>query len=189
MKSRSFREQRGYSARGTLIKHSAMKSFHYFLQNTTLTTALGLMMSALSAQATPIPITKKVPLSAQLGQSKPSSYVKVGNVQLPQLSHAQWKMLGQMQGADRKPLRLDVTLSVYRGQVYGVSVLRGTGYPDVDATVVKWIQSNWKTAPWFGVGTQSAVSFDIDPSLRQVRFETRAGFVRFAIDFDCLRPV
>jgi hypothetical protein len=84
---------------------------------------------------------------------------------------------------------LDVTLSVYRGQVYGVSVLCGTGYPDVDATVVKWIQSNWKTAPWFGVGTQSAISFDIDPTLRQVHFETRAGFVRFAIDFDSIRLV
>jgi hypothetical protein len=116
-----------------------------------------------------------VPISAQLAQRVPSSYVEVGQVPLPQLSSEQWKKLSQKQGADRKPLRLDVTLSVYRGQVYGVSVLRGTGYSDVDATVVKWIQSAWKTAPWFGVGTQSAVSFDIDPTLRQVRFETRAG--------------
>jgi len=116
-----------------------------------------------------------VPLSAQLGQRKPASYVQVGKVALPQLSSEQWKMLSQMQGADRKALRLDVTLSVDHGQVYGVNVLRGTGYTDVDSTIVRWIQSNWRTAPWFGVGTQSAVSFDIDPSLRQVRFETRAG--------------
>jgi hypothetical protein len=80
-----------------------------------------------------------------------------------------------MQGADRKPLRLDVTLSVDHGQVYGVNVLRGTGDSDVDSTIVKWIQSNWRTASWFGVGTQSAVSFDVDPNLRQVRFETKTG--------------
>jgi hypothetical protein len=115
------------------------------------------------------------PLSAQVGQSVPSSYVEVGKVPLPQLPSEQWKRLSQMQGADGKPLRLDVTLSVDHGQVYGAGVLRGTGYSDVDSAVVRWIQSNWKTAPWFGVGTESAVSFGIDPTLRQVRFEARGG--------------
>jgi outer membrane biosynthesis protein TonB len=80
-----------------------------------------------------------------------------------------------MQGADGKALRLDVTLSVDHGHVYGVGVLRGTGYSDVDSAVVRWIQANWKTAPWFGVGTENAVSFEIDPTLRQVRFEARGG--------------
>jgi hypothetical protein len=121
-------------------------------------------------------IPSLVPLSAQLVQKGvPTSYQEVGKVPLPQLSSEQWKMLSQMQGADHKPLRLDVTLSVDQGQVYGVGVLRGTGYSDVDSAVVRWIQANWKTAPWFGVGTQSAVSFDIDPTLHQVRFATRAG--------------
>jgi hypothetical protein len=114
-----------------------------------------------------------VPLSAQLAQRVPSSFVQVGKVPLPQLSSEQWKTLSQKQGIDGKPLRLDVTLSVDHGQVYGVGVLRGTGYPDVDSAVVRWIQSNWRTAPWFGVGTEQAVSFDIDPTLRQVRFQTR----------------
>jgi hypothetical protein len=56
------------------------------------------------------------PLSAQVGQSVPSSYVEVGKVPLPQLSSEQWKRLSQMQGADGKPLRLDVTLSVDLGR-------------------------------------------------------------------------
>jgi hypothetical protein len=116
-----------------------------------------------------------VPLSAQVAQRLPASYVQVGKVALPQLSSEQWKRLSQMQGADGKPLRLDVTLSVDHGQVYGVGVLRGTGYPDVDSAVVGWIRANWKTAPWFGVGTEQAVSFDIDPTLRQVRFQARGG--------------
>lgn len=113
-----------------------------------------------------------VPIRAQLAQIKtqPTSYVEVGKVPLPQLSSQQWEMLRQ-RNADSKPLRLDVTLSVYRGQVYGVSVLRGTGYPDIDSTIVNWIAANWRTAPWFGIGTQNAVSLNIDPSVREVRFQ------------------
>jgi hypothetical protein len=84
-------------------------------------------------------------------------------------------MLQQQQGTGRKPLRIHVRLSVYRGQVYGVGVLHGTSYPDIDATIVKWIATKWKTASWFGVGTQQAVSFEIDPTLRKVRFETGAS--------------
>jgi hypothetical protein len=84
-------------------------------------------------------------------------------------------MLRQQRGADSKPLRLSVTLSVDHGQVYGVNVLRGTGYPDIDSTIVKWIAAKWKTASWFGVGTMNAISFDVDPALRQVRFQTGAS--------------
>jgi hypothetical protein len=117
-----------------------------------------------------------VPLRAQLGEwMLPSSYLQVAEVPLPQLSSQQWEMLRQQRGADRKALRLDVTLSVYHGQVYGVNVLRGTGYPDIDSTIVKWIATKWKTASWFGVGTENAVSFDVDPTLRQVRFQTGAS--------------
>jgi hypothetical protein len=119
-----------------------------------------------------------VPVTAQIGPQKtqPSSYVEVGKVPLPQLSPQQWKMLGQQQGPGSKPLRLDIGLSIDHGQVYFVNVLRGTGYPDIDTTIVKWIAANWRTAPWFGVGTQNnAVSFDVDPIVRQVRFRTGAG--------------
>jgi hypothetical protein len=79
-----------------------------------------------------------VPIRVQLGQTKtqPTSYVEVGKVPLPQLSSQQWEMLRRQRSADSKPLRLDVTLSVYCGQVYGVSVPRGTGYPDIDSTIV-----------------------------------------------------
>jgi hypothetical protein len=123
-----------------------------------------------------------VPLSAQLGEwvlPSASSYVQVAKVPLPQLSSQQWEMLRQQQGADRKPLRLHVALSVYQGHVYGVHVLRGgIGYPGIDSTIVNWIAANWKTASWFGVGTENVVSFDVDPTLRQVRFQTEAQDAR-----------
>jgi hypothetical protein len=116
-----------------------------------------------------------VPLSSQLGGQAPSSFVQVAKVPLPQLSSQQWEMLRQHRGSDREPLRLHVALSVYHGQVYGVHVLRGTGYPDIDSTIVNWIAANWKTPSWFGVGSENAVSFDVDPTLRQVRFQTEAS--------------
>ena len=116
-----------------------------------------------------------VPVNSQIGDRVPSAYAQVAEVPLPQLSRQQWEMLQQQQGTDRKPLRIHVTLSVYRGQVYGVGVLRGTGYPDIDATIVRWIAAKWKTASWFGIGTQKAVSFEVDPTLRQVRFQARAS--------------
>ncbi|MBV8969818.1 MAG: hypothetical protein JO331_12280 [Verrucomicrobia bacterium] len=116
-----------------------------------------------------------IPVSSQIAQRVPSAYVQVAEVPLPQLSREQWEMLQQQQGTDRRPLRIHVTLSVYRGRVYGVGVLRGTGYPDIDITIVRWIAAKWKTASWFGIGTQQAVSLEIDPALRQVRFQTRAS--------------
>ena len=115
-----------------------------------------------------------VPVRSQI-DTVPSAYVQVAEVPLPQLSRQQWEMLQQHQGTDRKPLRIHVTLSVYCGQVYGVGVLRGTGYPDIDATIVRWIAAKWKTASWFGIGTQKVVSFEVDPTLRKVRFETAAS--------------
>jgi hypothetical protein len=116
-----------------------------------------------------------IPVSSQTAQRVPSAWVQVGEVPLPQLSGQQWEMLQQQQGADRRPIRIHVTLSVYRGQVYGVGVLRGTGYPDIDITIVRWIAAKWKTASWFGIGTQQVVSLEIDPTLRQVHFQTRAS--------------
>jgi hypothetical protein len=61
--------------------------------------------------------------------------VEVAKVPLPQLSPRQWEMLRQQQGGDSKPLRLYIVLSINHGQAYGVNVLRGTGYADIDSTI------------------------------------------------------
>jgi hypothetical protein len=110
------------------------------------------------------------PLTAPSGDQTPSATVQVAKVPLPELSLEQWKMLRQQQGADIKPLRLDVQLSVDHGQVYDVGVYRGTGFPDVDTAVVNWIQTNWKTASWFVGGDDYVVSFDVNPAVQQIVF-------------------
>ena len=110
------------------------------------------------------------PLRAPSGDIQPGSTMQIAKVPLPQLSPKQWKMLRQQQGAHNQPLHIDVKLGVDHGQVYDVSVLRGTGYPNVDQAIVDWIVANWKTTPWFVGGDRYAVSFDVDPALRQVVF-------------------
>jgi hypothetical protein len=110
------------------------------------------------------------PLTGPSGDITPSAHVQVAKVPLPELSLQQWNMLRQQQGADSKPLPLDVQLSVDHGQVYDVNVRRSTGYPDVDTAVVNWIQTNWKTASWFAGGDDYVVSFDVNPAVRQIVF-------------------
>jgi hypothetical protein len=110
------------------------------------------------------------PLTAPSGDITPASQVQVAKVPLPELSLQQWNMLRQQQGADSKPLPLDVQLSVDHGQVYDVNVRRSTGYPDVDTAVVNWIQTNWKTASWFVGGDDFVVSFNVNPAVRQIVF-------------------
>ena len=100
----------------------------------------------------------------------PASKVEVGHVQLPQLSRSQWEMLRQEQSGHLEPIPLDIGLSVDHGKVYNVSVYRGTGYPDIDTTVVRWIAANWKTYPWFAGGNSYVVALTIDPALRQIVF-------------------
>src|SRR4029077_11906380 len=107
-----------------------------------------------------------VPLSSQLGGQAPSSFVQVAKVPLPQLSSQQWEMLRQHRGSDREPLRLHVALSVYHGQVYGVHVLRGTGYPAIASSTVNRIAANCTPFMWRGAIMVCAVSFDIGPAIR-----------------------
>jgi hypothetical protein len=110
------------------------------------------------------------PLTAQVGDITPSAHVQIATVPLPELSREQWNMLRQQEGADSTPLQLEVNLSVDRGRVYDVSVRRSTGYPDVDTAVVNWITANWKTDSWFRGGDDYVVSFDVNPTARQIVF-------------------
>jgi hypothetical protein len=111
------------------------------------------------------------PLTAPSGDITPTAQVQVAKVPLPQLSRQQWNMLRQLQGANSKPLRLEVDLSVDHGRVYDANVRSSTGYPDIDRAVVNWIQTNWKTASWFAGGDDYVVSFDVDPAARQIVFQ------------------
>jgi hypothetical protein len=63
-----------------------------------------------------------------------------------------------------------VNLAVRYGRVYSVSVARGTGHYDIDKTIVKWIDTNWKTYPWFAGGGRFVISINVDPAIRQVVF-------------------
>ena len=113
------------------------------------------------------------PLTAQVGDETPSAHVQVAKVPLPELSAEQWNMLRQQQGADSTPLQLAVNLSVDHGQVYDVSVRRSTGNTNVDTAVVNWIRANWKTDSWFVGGDDYVISFDVNPTTRQIVFGNR----------------
>jgi hypothetical protein len=113
------------------------------------------------------------PLTAQVGDITPSAHVQVAKVPLPELSRQQWNMLRQLQGANSAPLQLEVNLSINHGQVYDVNVRRSTGYTDIDAAVVNWIQTHWKTDSWFVGGDDYVVSFDVNPANRQIVFRDR----------------
>jgi len=63
-----------------------------------------------------------------------------------------------------------VNLAVRDGRVYSVAVRRGTGHHDIDRTIVKWIEANWKTYPWFAGGDSYVISMNVDPAIRQVVF-------------------
>jgi hypothetical protein len=40
----------------------------------------------------------------------------------------------------------------------------------VDRTIVKWIETNWTTHPWFAGGDSYVISLNVDPAIRQVVF-------------------
>jgi hypothetical protein len=96
--------------------------------------------------------------------------VVIAQVQMPQLAPLQWELLRQKQGEHYHPLRIDVNLTVRYGKVYSVSVRHGTGYGDIDKTIVNWIETNWKTYPWFAGGDSFVISMSVDPAMRQVVF-------------------
>jgi len=100
----------------------------------------------------------------------PAGNVEVGKAPMPQLAPLQWDSLRQQQGDYSKPLRIDVNLAVRDGRVYSVAVRRGTGHHDIDRTIVKWIEANWKTYPWFAGGDSYVISMNVDPAIRQVVF-------------------
>jgi outer membrane biosynthesis protein TonB len=110
------------------------------------------------------------PLTAPTDDLTQATQVEIAKVPLPELSAQQWKTLRQQQGADRKPLRLDVRLSIDHGQVDDATVRQSTGYPDIDTAVVNWIEANWKIAPWFVGGDDYVVSFEVNPAVRQIVF-------------------
>ena len=96
--------------------------------------------------------------------------VDVARVPMPQLSPMQWELLRQQQGGHDRSLPIDVNLAIRYGKIYNVSVRRGTGQDDIDRTIAKWIETNWKTYPWFAGGDNFVISMNVDPAIRRVLF-------------------
>ena len=96
--------------------------------------------------------------------------VEVAKLHMPQLAPLQWDLLREQQGGHFQLLRIDLNLGVRYGKVYNVSARRGTGHNDVDTTIVKWIETNWKTYPWFAGGDSFVISMNVDPAIRQIVF-------------------
>jgi hypothetical protein len=100
----------------------------------------------------------------------PAGNIEVARVPMPQLAPLQWELLRQQQGGHYQPLRIDVNLTINNGNIHWVSARRGTGHGDIDKTIVKWIQANWKPYPWFGSAPSFVISMNVDPGIRQVVF-------------------
>ena len=86
------------------------------------------------------------------------------------VSPLQWEMLRQQQGTHLRPLPVDVSLAIYNGRVTDATIRRGTGYSDIDKTIVTWIETRWKTHSWFGGGRNFVISLNVDPAIRQIVF-------------------
>ena len=102
--------------------------------------------------------------------TEPAGSVEVAKVILPQLSPLQWEMLRQQRGDHLRPLPVDVRLAIYNGKVSDATIRRGTGYSDIDKTIVTWIETRWKTHTWFGGGSNFVISLNVDPAVRQIVF-------------------
>jgi hypothetical protein len=102
--------------------------------------------------------------------NEPADSVEVAKVILPQLSPLQWEMLREQQGDHLRPLPVDVSLAIYNGKVSAATIRRGTGYSDIDQTIVTWIETRWKTHTWFGGGSNFVISLNVDPAVRQIVF-------------------
>jgi hypothetical protein len=105
-----------------------------------------------------------------VANNAPAGNVEVAKVHMPQLAPLQWELLREQQGGHFQPLRIDLNLGVRFGKVYNVTVRRGTGHNDIDRTIVKWIETNWKTYPWFAGGDSFVISMNVDPAIRQIVF-------------------
>jgi hypothetical protein len=97
---------------------------------------------------------------------------------MPVLSSSEWAMIRQQQGPDSQIIPVEVNLAVDHGVVYGVSIRHGSGYPEIDNTIVRWISNNWRTDNWFRGGDAYVVSLDVDPALHHVVFRNNEGNVR-----------
>jgi hypothetical protein len=104
--------------------------------------------------------------------------VEIGKVPMPELTSSEWAMVRQQQGPNQQIIPVDLNLAVNQGVVYAVSIRHGTGYPDIDNTIVRWIANNWRTDNWFRGGDAYVVSLDVDPVLSHVVFRNNAGNVR-----------
>jgi hypothetical protein len=107
--------------------------------------------------------------------------VLIGRVSMPELTSSEWAMLRQEQGANRQIVPIAVNLAVNEGVVYAVSIRQGSGYPEIDHTIVHWIATNWRTDNWFRGGDAYVVNLDIDPVLHHVVFRNNDGNVRRTI--------
>jgi hypothetical protein len=113
-----------------------------------------------------------------LTSSALAGYVEIAKVRMPELTSSEWALLHQQQGSNPQIVSVDVNLAVDRGVVYAVSIRHGSGYPEIDNTIVNWIASNWRTDNWFRGGDAYVVSLDVDPVLRHVVFRGNYGTVR-----------
>jgi hypothetical protein len=105
--------------------------------------------------------------------------VTIARVPMPQLTSSEWAMLRQQQGASPQIVPVALNLAVDHGVVYGVSIRRGqgSGYPDIDRTIVNWVTNHWRTDIWFRGGDSYVVYLDIDPELHHVVFRGNDGNV------------
>ena len=104
--------------------------------------------------------------------------VEIGRVPMPVLSSSEWAMIRQQQGPNLQIIPVDVNLAVNQGAVYAVSIRHGSGYPDIDNTIIRWITNNWRTDLWFRGGDAYVVSLEVDPVLHHVVFRNSDGSVR-----------
>jgi hypothetical protein len=105
-----------------------------------------------------------------------AGYVVIGHVPMPELTSSEWAMIHRQQGPNPQIIPVDVNLAVNHGVVYAVSIRgEGTGYPDIDRTIVRWIANKWSTDNWFRGGDSYVVSLGLDPVTHQVVFRKNYG--------------
>ena len=107
-----------------------------------------------------------------------AGWVVIGRVPMPELTSSEWAIIHQQQGPNPEIIPVDVNLAVNHGVVYGVSIRNGSGYPQIDNTIVRWIANKWNTDNWFRGGDSYVVSLDVDPVLHHVVFRNNDGSVR-----------
>jgi hypothetical protein len=112
-----------------------------------------------------------------LAPAAQAGWLEIAKVRMPEISASQWEMLRQQQGANLQIVPVDVNLAVNHGVVYAVSIRHGSGYPDIDRSIVRWIATNWRTDNWFRGGDAYVVSLDVDPGRRHVVFRNNDGRV------------